>query len=97
MRHRRQPHGGRSIGEGGIRVTIKEFEQLLGGNRRISTEVSKNSSELRNLSSEVSFHSSELLFQTSEEFGISSGAFGKLLPKNWSLEETVAKVSRGER
>ena len=52
---------------GGICVTIKEIEQFLGGDRRISTEVSKNSSELRNLSSEVSFHSSELLFPGSVE------------------------------
>ena len=42
--------------------TIKEIDELLGGDFGNSSEERENSSELRNLSSEVSFHSSELLF-----------------------------------
>ena len=42
--------------------TIKEIDELLGGDFGNSSEERGNSSELRNLSSEVSFHSSELLF-----------------------------------
>ena len=78
----------------------KKIKRLLRGDSRLSSEQQRNFSEVSFHfsevsfhSSEVSFHSSELLCQTSEEFGISSGAFGKLLPKNWSLEETVAKVN----
>ena len=44
------------------KASLEEIKQFLGGDLRLSTEESKNSSELRNLSSEVSFHSSELLF-----------------------------------
>ena len=64
------------ISDGFTYATIKEIEQFLGGDRQISTEESKNSSELRNLSSEVSFHSSELLFPGSvENFRFLAGDF----------------------
>ena len=66
--------------------TTKKIKRFLRGDSRLSSEQQRNFSEVSFHSSEVSFHSSELLFQTSEEFGISSGAFGKLLPKNWFLE-----------
>ena len=56
--------------------TIKEIEQFLGGNLRISREETKNSSELSFHSSEVSFHSSELLFLGSvENFRLLRGDF----------------------
>ena len=49
--------------------TIKEIEQFLGGNLRISREETKNSSEL-------SFHSSEVLFHGSvENFHLLAGDF----------------------
>ena len=58
------------------KAPLEEIEQFLGGDHQISTEESKNSSELRNLSSEVSFHSSELLFPGSvENFRFLAGDF----------------------
>ena len=50
-----------------ISGTIKEIEEFLRGDLRISTEESGNSSEVSFDSSEVSFHSSEVLFRSSVE------------------------------
>ncbi len=56
--------------------TIKEIGDFLGGNFGISTEESKNSSEVSFHSSEVSFHSSEVFFSGSvENFHLLAGDF----------------------
>ncbi len=59
------------------KAPLEEIEQFLGGDFGLSSEETKNSSEVSFLSSEVLFHSSEVLFASSVDiFHFLAGDFG---------------------
>ena len=59
------------------KAPLEEIEQFLGGYFGLSSEETKNSSEVSFLSSEVLFHSSEVLFHGSVDiFHFLAGDFG---------------------